>query len=106
MNKPLAICPSCETAFVPKPAMAPRAPGPKAPAPVNLAGESGGREPNPEDTAAPSVEGESALATEGGSDADGEPGAALIEEASELGQDEDDMTEVLNAGTDKEEAQP
>ena len=46
------------------------------------------------------------MATEGGSDADGEPGAALIEDASELGEDEDDMAEVLDAGTDKKEAQP
>ena len=104
-------CPACETVLKPEPPpKSRRASAAKAkPAPVKV------EKPPPE--AAPEEATEEVTTATGNSD---DPAAEIadvavdntsgqqdiIEDATELGEDEDDMAEVLDTGSDKKEAQP
>ena len=93
-RKPI-VCPKCDAAHDPDPADKPRrstAPEP-APEPQPAAEQ---RQAAPSDAAAP--EGEAPFPD----DQDKTKGADIIEDASELGEDEDDLAEVIDSSRKKD----
>ena len=117
MNKALPICPNCESVYEPKTAkviaakaVAAAAASARAPAPKVIATLPPDDDAAVDAKAAPKdatdLDGEDVLDATTDDDDDEVAGADLIEDASELGEDEDDMAEVLDGAPDKKEAQP
>ena len=108
MNKAPGICPNCETVFEAKSAKALAADAVRAAPPAaakRLADAADLDDPKkasknePDDAVSP--DGDTADDADDDDDDEG-----LIEDPSELGEDEDDVAVAVDAGTDKKEAQP